>query len=156
LKQLFVDAIRQVLLEMPIEPTTEISQRTTASLLTDLLEVFQATPSSAGSTGHPTSASVGVEKDNYLHLSCDIRGGTPPNSPCVTPSEPGASDCNVSENPNSSVTLKDVEAATLQNFGPLNDGQSTPNKFDMVVTNGERLVAGARVPNVEDKKTCEV
>jgi hypothetical protein len=156
LKQLFVDAIRQVLFEMPIEPTTEISQRTTASLLTDLLEVFQATASSAGSTGHLTSASVGVEKDNYLHLSCNSRGGTPPNSPCITPSEPGASDYNASENPKSSVTLKDVEAATLQNLAPLNDGQSTPNKFNIVVTNGELLVAGARVSNAEDRKTHEV
>jgi hypothetical protein len=92
LKQLFVDAVRQVLSEMPVVPASspEKSQLTTASLLTDLLEVFHATASSAATTGHSPSASVGVENDNYLQLPCDSRGVTPPNSPCITPSEPVA------------------------------------------------------------------
>jgi hypothetical protein len=89
LKQLFVDAIRQVLSEMPVVPSSspETSELTTASLLTDLLEVFQSTPSSAATTGHSPSAPVGIEKDNHLQLPLDSQGGTPPNSPCITPLE---------------------------------------------------------------------
>ncbi|KAH2362761.1 hypothetical protein KXV92_006453 [Aspergillus fumigatus] len=87
LKQVFVDAIRQVLSEMPVVPSSslETSQLTTASLLT--VQVFQSTPSSAATTGHSPSAPVGIEKDNHLQLPLDSQGGTPPNSPCITPLE---------------------------------------------------------------------
>jgi hypothetical protein len=72
---------------MAVEPTSEKSQPTTASLLTDLLKVFQATPSFDVTAGLPKLASVGVEKDNHHQLPLDNQGGTPPNSPCITPLE---------------------------------------------------------------------
>jgi hypothetical protein len=171
LKQLFVDAIRQVLSEMPVVPTSssETSQLTTVSLLTDLLEVFQSTPSSAATTGHSPSAPVGIEKDNHLQLPLDSKGRTPPNSPCITPLEtvarigqlkestgllvPSADDPSaysiyadesqdtarnreVSGNPKLSVTGNNVDVA------------SSPD-----VADGERLVAGDRLSNVEKRET---
>ncbi|KAG2003878.1 hypothetical protein GB937_009371 [Aspergillus fischeri] len=188
LKQLFVNAIRQVLSKMPVAPafSSKKSQPTTTSLLTDLLEAFQATPSSAATTGHSTSVSVVVEKDNHLHLPCDSQGMTPPNSPCITPSEPAAvfqlkeptdllihaaddpraysvsaeklrptaSDCRVSGNSKSSMTLnKDMQD---QDLGPAKCGQLTPNTVDTAATGGQRLVAGARVSNVEERKAPRV
>jgi hypothetical protein len=85
LKQHFVDAIQQVLSEMAVEPTSEMSQPTTASLLTDLLKVFQATPSSDATAGLSKLASVGVEKDNHHQLPLDSQGGTPPKQPMRHP-----------------------------------------------------------------------
>ncbi|KAF4212691.1 hypothetical protein CNMCM8980_000784 [Aspergillus fumigatiaffinis] len=86
LKQLFVDAIRQVLWEMPAVPASsnETPQPTTASLLKDLLDVFQATWPSAATTKDSTSASVGLKKIIHLQVPCDSQGVTPPNSPCIT------------------------------------------------------------------------
>ncbi|GFG17794.1 hypothetical protein IFM61392_10224 [Aspergillus lentulus] len=189
LKQLFVDAIQQVLSEMAVEPTSEKSQPTTASLLTDLLKVFQATPSSDATAGLSMLASVGVDKDNHLQLPLDSQGRAPPNSPCITPLETvarmrhqkestdllvpstddpsaysiyaeeprdTAGDCKVSGKPKLPVTDDDIDVASLPNVGPLNDGQSTPNTVDIAVTNGERLVAGVRVSDVEERETCGV
>jgi hypothetical protein len=51
------------------------------------------------------------------------------------------------------VADNDVDVASLPNVGPLNDGQSTPNTVDIAVTNGERLVAGVRVSDVEERET---
>ncbi|EAW15265.1 uncharacterized protein ACLA_059290 [Aspergillus clavatus NRRL 1] len=138
----------------------EKSHLTTASLLMDLLEVFQTTLPSAATTRHSTSASVGVEKDNYFQLSCDSRGGTPPNSPLysVYAKKPRAtaSDCNVLGSPKSAVTLNDDDVATLQGLGPANGGQLTPNTVDTAATGGQRLAPGARVSNLEERKTCGV
>ncbi|EAW11469.1 uncharacterized protein ACLA_091670 [Aspergillus clavatus NRRL 1] len=183
LKQHFVDAIQQVLLEMAVEPTSEKSQPTTASLLTDLLKVFQDTPSSNATARLSKLASVSVEKDNHHQLLLNSQGGTPPNSPCITlletiamgqlkeptdplvpssddPSaysiyaeEPQAGNCKVSGNPKLSVTDNNIDGASLPNIGPLNDGQSTPSAVDIAVANGEWLVAGAWLSNVEKRET---
>jgi hypothetical protein len=64
-----------------------------------------------------------------------------------------AGNCEVSGNPELSVTDNNVDVASLPNVGPLNDGQSTPSAADIAVTNGERLVAGARLSNVEKRET---
>ncbi|RHZ48391.1 hypothetical protein CDV55_100904 [Aspergillus turcosus] len=183
LKQLFVDAIQQVLSEIPVVSASsrEKSQPTTASLLADLLKVFQATPK---------SASVGVEKDNHLQLPWDSRGVTPPNSPCITPSEPAAifqlqeyaglvhapddqraysvyaekprataSDCGVSENRKSAVTINDDATATPQNHGPASGGHLMPSTVDTAATDGQRLAPGVRVSNVKDRRSrgiCDI
>jgi hypothetical protein len=59
----------------------------------------------------------------------------------------------VSGNPKLSVTDNNLDVANLPNVGPLNEGQSTPNAVEIAVENGERLVAGARLPNVEKRET---
>jgi hypothetical protein len=64
-----------------------------------------------------------------------------------------AGDCKVSGSPKLSVTDNNVDVASLPNVGPLNDGQSTLNTVDIAVTNGERLVAGDRLSNVEKRET---
>jgi hypothetical protein len=89
LKQHFVDAIRQVLLEWPVEatPSSGKSEIPAASLLMELLGVFQATPSDA-TTGPSKLASVGVEKDVHCQPPLGGHGGTPPNSPRITPPKP--------------------------------------------------------------------
>jgi hypothetical protein len=151
---------------MPVVPSSspETSQITTASLLTDLLEVFQSTPS---------SAPVGIEKDNHLQLPLDSKGRTPPNSPCITPletvarigqlkestgllvpstdgpsaysiyadeSQDTARNREVSGNPKLPVTGNNVDVASSPDVGPLKDGQSTPSAVDITVADGERLV----------------
>jgi hypothetical protein len=88
LKQLFVEAIQQVLLEMPDEPTSGKSQPNTASLLTDLLKVLQATPSSDATTRLAKLVSVGVETDIRCQPPLEGHSGTPPNSPRIGPAEP--------------------------------------------------------------------
>lgn len=87
LKQLLVNAIREVLAGMPVEATSAMYQPTTASLLTDLLEVLQPTSSSGATAGPSRLASVGAEKDNHCQLPLDSQVGAPPNSPCITPLE---------------------------------------------------------------------
>jgi hypothetical protein len=88
LKQLFVEAIQKVLSEMPNEPTSEKFQSTTVSLLTDLLKVLQATPSSDGTTRLSKLVSVGVETDIRCQPPLEGHSGTPPNSPRISPAEP--------------------------------------------------------------------
>lgn len=88
LKQLFVEATQQVLLEMPDEPTSGKSQPNTASLLTDLLKVLQATRSSDATTRLSKLVSVGVETDIRCQPPLVGHSGAPPNSPCIGPAEP--------------------------------------------------------------------
>lgn len=90
LKQLFVEAIQQVLSEIPNEPTSEKSQPNTASLLTDLLKVLQATPSSDATTRLSKLVSVGVETDIRCQPPLEGHSGIPPNSPRIGPAEPAA------------------------------------------------------------------
>jgi hypothetical protein len=53
-----------------------------------------------------------------------------------------------------SVTLNDDDVATLQDqdLGPAKCGQLTSNTVDTGATGGQRLVVGARVSNVEERK----
>jgi hypothetical protein len=177
---------------MPVMPSSspETSELTTASLLTDLLGVFQSTPSSAATTGHSLSAPVGIKEDNHLQLPLDSKGRTPPNSPYITPLEtvarigqlkestslliPSTDDpsaysiyadepqdtagnCKVSGILKLAVTDNDVNVASLLNVGPLNDvGQSMLNTVNIAVVNGEWLVAGAQVSDVDKRETYRV
>ncbi|KAH2754841.1 hypothetical protein KXV66_002272 [Aspergillus fumigatus] len=168
LKQLLVNAIREVLAGMPVEATSAMYQPTTASLLTDLLEVLQPTSSSGATAGPSRLASVGAEKDNHCQLPLDSQVGAPPNSPCITPLETVARMDHQKESTDLLVPSTDDPSAysiyaeeprdtagiaSLPNVGPLNDGQSTPNTVDIDVTNGERPVAGARVSDADERET---
>jgi hypothetical protein len=64
-----------------------------------------------------------------------------------------AGNCEVSGNPKLSVIDNNVDVARLPDAGPLKDGQSTPSAVDIAVADGERLVAGARLSNVDKRET---
>jgi hypothetical protein len=151
LKQLFVDAIRQVLSELPVVTISspETSQLTTASLLTDLLEVFQSTPSSAATTGHPPSAPAGIEKDNHLQPPLDSQGGTPPNSPCITPLETVARIGQLKESTDLLVPSTDDPSAYSIYEEETRDTAAhckVSGKPKLAVTDND--IDGARLPNV--------
>lgn len=96
LKQLLADAVTQVLSDqLSVEATASPSGSSQSPLNANrlrqlLMEVIQDKPSSEATTGPPKSKFAGVAEDEDCQRPLDAQVRTPPNSPCIAPSEPVA------------------------------------------------------------------